>query len=152
MSKEKTDRFLEEVRRIAQDLGEGDESLSSEQVRTHLRETGVNPDELKARFHQAALKLAVREHLANRSVSLLMKQAIDTTRPDDQFPHDISAARAFAERWLDRFLSTFVLPADFQVSRAYRKSDDLSDLDKADLDRLEEELKRKVKKENERQT
>jgi len=39
MSKEKTDRFLEEVRRIAQDLGEGDESLSSEEVRAHLRET-----------------------------------------------------------------------------------------------------------------
>jgi hypothetical protein len=81
-----------------------------------------------------------------------MKRAIDTTRPDEQFPLDISAARAFAERWLDSFLSTFVLPASFQVSRAYRKSDDLSDLDKADLDRLEEELKRKVKNENERQT
>jgi len=107
---------------------------------------------LKARFHQAALKLAVKEHLANRSVSVLMKQAIDTTRPDDQFPHDISAARAFAERWLDRFLSTFVLPAGLSSFPSVPQSDDLSDLDKADLDRLEEELKRKVKKENERNT
>jgi hypothetical protein len=96
------------------------------------------------------VKLAERERSANRSVSLLLKQAIDTTRPDDQLPHDISAARAFAERWLEKFLSAYVLPANFQVSRAYRKSDDLSDLDKADLDRLEEELKQRVKKENER--
>ncbi len=150
MSKQKTEQFLEEVRRIAQSLGAGDESLSPEQVRAHLRESGVNPDELRARFHQAALKLAERERLANRPVSLLLKQAIDTTRPDDQLPHDISAARAFADRWLDKFSSAFVLPANFQVSRAYRKSDDLSDLDKADLDRLEEELKQRVKKENER--
>jgi hypothetical protein len=150
MSKQKTEQFLEEVRRIAQSLGEGDESLSPEQVRAHLRESGVDPDSLKARFHQAALKLAERERLANRSVSLLLKQAIDTTRPDDRLPNNISAARAFAERWLDKFSSAFVLPANFQVSRAYRKSDDLSDLDKADLDRLEDELKQRVKKENER--
>jgi hypothetical protein len=150
MSKQKAEKFLEEVRRIAQSLGEGDESLSPEQIRAHLRESGVNPDELRARFHQAVLNLAQRERLANRSVSPLLKQAIDTTRPDGQLPDDISAARAFAERWLDKFLSAFVLPASFQVSRAYRKSDDLSDLDKADLDRLEEELKQRVKKENER--
>lgn len=150
MSKQKTERYLDEVRRIAQNLGEGDESLSPEQVRAHLREAGVNPDELKARFHEAALKLAERERLANRSVSLLLNQAIDTTRPDNQLPHDVSRARAFAERWLDKFLSAFVLPDNFQVARAYRKSDDLSDLDKADLDRLEEELKQRVKRENER--
>jgi hypothetical protein len=150
MSKQKTERLLEEVRRIAENLGEGDESLGSEQVRAHLRETGVNPDELKARFHQAALKIAERERLAKRAVSFLLKQAIDTTRPDDQLPHDISAAKAFAERWLDKFVSAFVLPDNFQVSRAYRKSDDLSVLDKAELDRLEEELRQKVKKENER--
>jgi hypothetical protein len=83
-------------------------------------------------------------------VSLLVKQAIDTTRPDNELPHDASGARAFGERWLDKFLSAIVLPADFQVARAYRKSDDLSDADKADLDRLEEDLKQRVKKENER--
>lgn len=150
MSKQKTEQFLEEVRRIAQSLEQGDESLSPEQVRARLCETGVDPDELKTRFHQAALKLAERERLANRFVSPLLKQAVDTTRPDDELPHDTSAARAFAARWLDKFASAFVLPANFQISRAYRKSDDLSDLDKADLDQLEKELKRRVQKENER--
>jgi hypothetical protein len=150
MSKQKTEGFLEEIRRIAHDLGEGDESLTPEQVRAHLLEVGVNPDELRARFHEAALKLAQRERLGNRPVSLLVKRAIDTTRPDDELPHDISAARAFAERWIDKFRSATALPADFQVARAYRKSDDLSDADVADLDRLEEDLKQRVKKENER--
>jgi len=149
MSKQKTDRFLEEIRRIAQDIGEGEEALSPEQVRVRLRETGVDPDELKARLHQVALKLAEKERLADRSVSPLLKQVIDTTRPDDQFPHSPSAAATFAQRWLDKFTSTFVLPTNFEVQRAYRNSNELSDFDKADLDQLEERLKRKVKEENE---
>jgi hypothetical protein len=149
MSKQKADRFLEEIRRIAQDIGEGEEALSPEQVRVRLRETGVDPDELKARLHQVALKLAEKERLANHSVSPLLKQVIDTTRPDDQFPHSLSAAVTFAQRWLDKFTSAFVLPTNFEVQRAYRNSNELSDFDKADLDELEERLKRKVKEENE---
>jgi hypothetical protein len=150
MSKHKNEQMLEEVRHLVQSLEEDDESLSTEERRVLLRETGVNPEELRARFHEAALKLTKRELLASRSVSQLLKRAIDTTRPDDQLPQDMSAARSFAGRWLDKFMSTFVLPSDFQVCRSYRKSDDLSDEDKAELDRLEEELKQKVKKENER--
>jgi hypothetical protein len=150
MSKRKNEQMLEEVRRLVRCLEEDDESLGTEERRVHLRETDVNPDELRARFHEAALKLAKRELLANRSVSQLLKRAIDTTRPDDQLPQEMSAARSFAGRWLDKFMSDFVLPSDFQVCRSYRKSDDLSDVDKTELDRLEEELKQKVKKENER--
>lgn len=150
MSKHKNEQLLDEVRRLVQSLEADDEPLGAEERRVHLRETGVNPDELRARFHEAALNLAKREVLANRSVSQLLKRAIDTTRPDDQIPQDTSAARSFAGKWLDKFTSSFVLPSDFQVCRSYRKSDDLSDLDKAELDRLEEELKRKVKEENER--
>src|SRR5580693_9211093 len=86
MSKRKTDQFFEEVRRFAKNLGEEEESLSPEQVRARLRETGIDPDQLKAHFHEAALKFAKRETLANRYVPLLLKQAIDTTRPDHQFP------------------------------------------------------------------
>lgn len=149
MSKQKTDRYFEEIKRIARDIGEGEETLSPEQVRVRLHETGVDPDELKARLHQAALKLAEKERLANRSVSTLLKQAIDTTRPDDQFPHSPSAAATFAQRWLDKFTSPFVLPTNFEVQRAYRNSTELSEFDKSDLDQLEERLKRKVKEENE---
>jgi hypothetical protein len=152
MSKRKTDQFFEEVRRFAKNLGEEEESLSPEQVRARLRETGIDPDQLKALFHEAALKFAKRETLATRYVPLLLKQAIDTTRPDHQFPHNLATAKAFAERWLDKFSSSFVLPTNFEVQRSYRKSDDLSDLDKTDLDQLEEELKQKVKRENERKT
>jgi hypothetical protein len=150
MSKQKTERLIEEVRRMAEQLGEDDVTLSQEQVISHLRETAVNPDELKARFHEAAKKLGERERSANRSAPLLLRQAIDTTRPEDQLPNDPMAAISFVERWLDKFTSSFVLPSNLDVGRAYRKSEDLSDPDQADLDRLEKELKEKVKKENER--
>jgi hypothetical protein len=149
MSKQKTERFFEQVRRIAQDIGEGEEALTPEQVRARLRETGVDPDSLKARLHEVALKLAEKERLANRSVSPLLEQAIDTTRPEGQFPHSPAVAATLAQRWLDKFTSTIVLPTNLEVQRAYRNSDDLSDFDKADLDQLEQRLKQKVKEENE---
>src|SRR5712691_3203282 len=152
MSKRKTERLLEEIRRMAERLGGGDSALSREEVRNELRETGIDPDELKARFHEAAKRLAERERLANRIVPLSLKQAIDATRPGDQVPNDPEAARVFAERWLDKFRSLFALPADLEVTRAYRKSEDLSKTDQMDLDQLEEELKENVKKENERKT
>jgi hypothetical protein len=150
MSKRKTDQFFEEVRRIALNLTQEEESLSPEQVRTHLRATGIDVEELKARFHEAALKLARNEMQANRSLPSLLKQAIDTTRPDHQFPNTLATAKAFAERWLDKFSSSFLLPANFEVQRSYRKSDDLSDTDKTELDQLEDLLKQKVKREHER--
>ena len=150
MSKRKTERLLEEIRRMAERLGEGDSTLSREEIRDELRETGIDPDVLKARFHETAKRLAERERLANRFVPLSLKQAIDATRPGDQVPNDPEAAVLFAERWLDKFRSLFALPKDLEVARAYRKSEDLSEADQMDLDQLEEELKEKVKKENER--
>jgi hypothetical protein len=150
MSKQKTERLLEAIRRMADHLGESDTALSQEEVRNELRETGIDPDELKLRFHEAAKRLAERERLAKRFVPLSLKQAIDATRPGDQAPSDPEAGRVFAERWLDKFRSLFVLPVDLEVVRAYRKSEDLSETDRIGLDQLEEELKDKVKKENER--
>jgi len=150
MSKRKTERLLEEIRRMAERLGEGDSALNHEEVRNELRETGIDPDELKARFHEAAKRLAERERLANRFVPLSLKQAIDATRHGDQVPNDPGAARVFAERWLNKFRLLFELPEDLQVARAYRKSENLSETDQMDLDQLEKDLKEKVKKENER--
>lgn len=150
MSKRKTERLLEEVRRMAERLGEGDSSLNHEEVRNELRATGIDPDELKARFHEAAKRMAEQERLANRFVPLSLRQAIDATKPGDQVPKDPGAARVFAERWLDKFRSIFELPADLAVARAYRKSESLSETDQIELDQLEEELKKRVKKENER--
>jgi hypothetical protein len=150
MSKRKTERLLEEIRRMAERLSESDSSLSREEVLKELRETGIDPDNLKSRFHQAAKQLAEKERLADRMVPLSLQQAIDSTRPNDRMPRDPGAAGVFAERWLDKFLSSFSLPPNVEVVRAYHRSGDLSESDQADLDRLEAELREKVKKENER--
>jgi hypothetical protein len=149
MSKRKTERLFEEIAQMAAHLGEGDESLSRDEARNELRETGIDPDELKARFHEMAKRLAERERLANRPVPLPLKQAIDATRPGDEMPSSPTSARIFADRWLDRFRSAFTLPANLEAARAYRKTGDVSELDERDLDRLERELKEKVRRENE---
>jgi len=148
MSKRKTERLFEEIRQMAERLSEGDESLSRDDVRDHLRGTGTDPDELKARFHEVAKRLAERERLADRPVPLSLKQAIDATRPGDELPSNPASARAFADRWLDRFRSAFTLPPNLETVRAYRKTGDVSHLDQNDLDRLEQELKEKVKREH----
>lgn len=149
MSKRRTERLFGEIAQMAARLGEGDESLSIDEVRDQLRETGIDPDELKARFHEMAKRLAERERLANRPVPLSLKQAIDATRPGDEMSSNPTSARIFADRWLDRFRSAFTLPANLEAARAYRKTGDVSEHDERDLDRLERELKEKVKRENE---
>jgi hypothetical protein len=149
MSKRKIERLFEEIRRMAAQLEEGDESLSRDELRDRLLEGGVDPDDLKARFHQTAQRMAERERLADRSVPLALQQAIDSTRPEGQIPSNPASARIFADRWLDRFSSAFVVPSNLEAARAYRKTGDVTDLDKEELDRLERELKEKVKRENE---
>jgi hypothetical protein len=152
MSKKKTDRLFEDIRNMAMRLTEDDEALTAEEVRKELRETGVDADDLRVRFHESVKKLAERERLANRAVPLSLKRAVDSTRPMDQLPSDPVAATAFAKRWLERFRSTFALPASLEGARAYRALDNLSEPDQRGLDELEAELKEKVKKENEPQT
>jgi hypothetical protein len=152
MSKRKTERLFEEIGQMAAHLGEGDESLSRDEARNQLRETGIDPDELKARFHELAKHLAERERLADQPVPLSLRQAIDATCPGGEMPSNPSSARIFADRWLERFRSAFILPPNLEAVRAWRKSGDLSQLDKKELDRLERELKEKVKRENEGKT
>jgi len=149
MSKRKTERLFEEIGQMAAHLAEGDESLDRDEARNQLRETGIDPDELKARFHELAKRLAERERLADRPVPLSLKQAIDATRHGDEMPSSPASARIFADRWLDRFRSAFILPPNLEAVRAWRKTGDLSQLDMKELDRLERELKKKVKRENE---
>jgi hypothetical protein len=152
MSKKKTDRLFDDICNMAKHMAESDEVLTAEEVRKELRETGVDPDDLKSRFHESVKHLAERERLANRAVPLSLKRAVDSTRPVGQLPSDPVAATTFAERWLEKFRSTFALPTNLESARAYRALDDISEPDQKGLDELEAELKAKVKKENEHQT
>ena len=152
MSKRKTEKLLGEIKRLADCLGEGEENLAAEELRRQLWNSGVDADELKARFHLAAKEIAQRERLANRPVPVLLSQAIDSTRPATDIPRDPTIARKVMDSWLESFSAPFKLPTNLEACRAYRKSGDISDEEQDDLDRLEEELKRKVKEESERGT
>lgn len=148
MSKRDTERLLDEIAKMAAQLGQGDESLSGDEVRSQLREGGIDTEVLKVRFHEMAKRLAERERQADRPVPLSLKQAIDATRSGGEMPTNPVSARAFAERWLERFCSAFTVPQNLEPARAYRKTGDVSERDTKELDRLERELKEKVQREN----
>jgi len=152
VSKRKTEKLFDEIRRLADCFGEGEEKLTVEELHEQLRQSGVDPDELRARLHLAAKQFAERERTADRRVSDLLNQAIDSTRPPTDIPRDPAAARKAMDRWLGWFSSPFRMPENLEVCRAYRKTGEVSKDDLDDLNRLEQELKRKVKEESERKT
>ncbi len=150
MSKRKTEKLFEEIRRLADCFSEGEENLATDELRKRLSESGVDVDELKARFHTAAKQIAQRERLASRSVPALLSQAIESTRPATDMPRDPVAARKVADSWLESFSAPFKVPQNLEACRAYRKTGDVSESELKELDRLEDDLKKKVKEESER--
>ena len=147
MSKRKTEKLFEEIRRLADCFSEGEESLTPEELQKRLWENGVDAEELRARFHSAAKEIAQRERMANRSVPFLLSQAVDSTRPATDIPRDPIAARKVVDNWLGSFFAPFKVPENLEASRAYRKTGQISESELEDLDRIESELKRKVKEE-----
>ena len=55
-------------------------------------------------------------------------------------------------RWLERFGSSFSIPDQLEVARAYRKSGEVSDSEQTDLDALEDDLKESIKKKHDGET
>ena len=150
MSKRKTEKLFEEIRRLADCFSEGEENLAAEELRKRLSESGIDVDELKARFHTAAKQIAQREILANRSVPALLRQAIDSTRPVTDILRDPIAARKVVDSWLESFSAPFKVPQNLEACRAYRKTGEVSESELKELDRLEDDLKRRVKEEGQR--
>jgi hypothetical protein len=146
MSKRDVERMFEEVREMAERLTAGEEKLATSQLADQLRQSGIDPDALKKRLHEAVKGIAARERAAGRVSPLAVQQAIEQTAPDDVIPSSPKAAEEKMGRWLERFGSGFSLPDQLEVARAYRKSGDVSGSDQADLDSLEEDLKERIKK------
>ena len=146
MSKRDVEQISKEVWELAERLTAGDEGLAITQIANRLRETGVDPDALTERFHEAARAVAERERLAKRVPPLVLQQAIEQTAPPDVLPASQGAADRKMDSWLGRFVGGGVPQIDLNVARAYRKSDDLDSGDQADLDNLAEQLKAKVKR------
>ncbi|HEY5212232.1 MAG TPA: hypothetical protein VIJ38_04340 [Acidobacteriaceae bacterium] len=152
MPKRDTDRLFDQIQEMADRLTEGDDAKPSSQVAGDLRQSGIDPDVLKRRFHEAAKAIASRERVAGRPAPLALQQAIEQMAPDDVMPSDNRAAEAKMSRWLDKFSSPFALPADLQAARAFRKSGEVSPSEQAELDKLEEQLKSDIRKEHDGET
>ena len=146
MSKRDVERMFEDVREMAERLTAGEEKLAASQLADQLRQSGIDPDLLKKRLHEAVKGIAARERAAGRVAPLAVQQAIEQTAPDDVIPSSPKAAEEKMGRWLDRFGSGFSLPDQLGIARAYRKSGDVNESDQADLDSLEEDLKDRIKK------
>ena len=67
-------------------------------------------------------------------------------------PSDNRAAEAKMSRWLDRFSTPFAIPADLEGARAFRKSGEVAPNEQAELDELEDQLKKDIRKEHDGET
>jgi len=152
MPKRDTERLFDQIRQMADRLTEGDDAKATSQLAADLRQSGIDPDVLKRRFHEAAKAIAARERAAGRPAPLALQQAIEQTAPDDVMPSDNRAAEAKMSRWLDRFSAPFALPTDLEAARAFRKSGEVAPDEQAELDELEDRLKKDIRKEHERET
>jgi hypothetical protein len=152
MPKRDTEHLFDEIRQMADRLTEGDDGKATSQLAGDLRHSGIDPDALKRRFHEAAKVIASRERAAGRPAPLALQQAIEQTAPDDAIPSDNRAAEAKMSRWLDKFSSPFALPADLETARAFRKSGEVVPDEQAELDKLEDQLKNDIRKEHDGET
>lgn len=148
MPKRDVERLFEAVQEMADRLGEGEEHLTSAQLATELRQSGVDPQLLRQRLHEALKAIAQRERLARRHAPIAIRQAIEKLAPDDIMPSSEPAAQSKMERWLQKFSDTFVLPENIETARAYRKTGDVSADEEADLNELEQQLKDDIKKQD----
>jgi hypothetical protein len=152
MAKRDTERLFDQIRQMADRLTEGDDAKATSRLADDLRQSGIDPDVLKRRFHEAAKAIAAREIAAGRPAPLALHQAIEQTAPDDVMPSDNRAAEAKMSRWLDRFSGPFALPADLEAARAFRKRGEVAPDEQAELDDLEDQLKKEIRKEHDGET
>jgi hypothetical protein len=148
MPKRDVERVFEQVRELAERLTAEEGSLSTSQLADQLRQSGIDPDALKGRLHQALKAVAARERAAGRASPLGLEQAIDQTAPEDVAPASQAVAEKKMDRWLQRFGAAFTVPDLLEAARAYRKSGDVSEAEQAELDELEQKLKDSIAKKN----
>jgi hypothetical protein len=152
MPKRGTERLFDQIRQMADRLTEGDDAKAASQLAGDLRQSGIDPDVLKRRFHEAAKGIAAGERAAGRPAPLALQQAIEQTAPDNVMPSDNRAAEAKMSRWLDQFSAPFALPADLEAARAFRKSGEVAPDEQAELDELEDRLKKDIRKDHDGET
>jgi len=149
MPKRDLERLFESVQQMAEQLTKGDDQRGSAQLANDLRQSGIDPEQLRSRLYQTAKQLAAKERAAGRPAPIALQQAIEQVAPDDVIPSNETAAKSKMERLLDKFSAPFTLPEQLETARAWRKRGDVAEDESADLDVLEKELKDRLKKEHE---
>src|SRR5688572_20978942 len=139
MPKRDQDARFKNIQELAARLTEGDDKLSAAQLAHELRETGIDPEELRKKLYAASKRLASKEREAGRPAPLALQQAIEQLSPEDVMPSSEAAAEKKMGRWLDKFSAAFSLPERLEAVRAYRKSGDVTPEEEADLDALEQD-------------
>ncbi len=150
MPKKDRQRLHDQIRETAKQLTEEEEHLTASQLGEELRRSGIDPEKLKQKFYEVAREIAERERAAGRPAPSYLQQAIDQFSPDDVMPHDEKAAVSKMQRWIQKLSDSFSLPEQFESQRAYRKSGEVSEEEKTDLNDLEQQLKDEIQKENDR--
>lgn len=144
MSRKRREEFLAEAARLADELDQQDESLSSDEIDAALREIDCDPLELEGQLHRVAKDIESRMWAKGKKPPTYLRRIVRQTARADGVPADEARATARAAKWLEQFVSG-VLPKlsaqDLAVVRAYRKEGNLSSNDIALLDELERELK-----------
>ncbi len=149
MSKKDFERLCAQIEQMADRLKEGEEGKSSSQIASDLRQSGIDPDNLRHRFYEAARAIATRERAAGSPAPLALQQAIEQMAPEEQIPADSKTAESKMTRWLEKFSAPFALPGDLDVAHAFRKRGEVTEGDQAELDELEQRLKDEIKKDHE---
>ena len=81
MARGKLKSLEAEILCVAALLGEDDDGLSKEELRSELNRAGIDPERIAARFHDAALQLAENILREGQMVPLAVQQAIAATEP-----------------------------------------------------------------------
>lgn len=144
MPKRHLQRLQDQIREMAQRLTDGDEKLASAELGEKLRQSGIDPEQLKRRFYEAAQEITTRERSANRPAPRSLQQAIDQFAPDGIMPRDEKTAVSKMARWLNGLTAPLLLPDQFEAAHAYRKAGEVADEEKTDLDELEKRLKDEI--------
>lgn len=152
MPKRDLERLFAQIRQMADRLTEEEVAKGNSQLASDLHLSGINPDDLRRRFYEAARAIAARERASGRPAPLALQQAIEQMAPDHVVPSDAKAAESKMSRWIDRFSAPFAPPTDLEAARAFRKGGNVGENEQAELDELEQQLKNDIRKEHEGET
>jgi len=146
MPKNPTERLFHDVADLVERLNP-DEELDGQDIRENLKAAGIDPAKMRERLHEAALNLSRKQHRAGRPAPRYLNQVVEATAPVERLPNDPRKAIDKMKGWLGSLGPSAERPLrDLGVARAYRKSGEVSQDDRRQLDEIERKLKERARR------